>query len=296
MQGFGPPIKGVPLKLINNCDKTFPGNTSIMQAFQNQQIMRLTAQETAGKQVGVAIYDGTNYYEWSSELQVVLIASDLWRVTQVGLPKQQDEYICETSNETKERKEKAEKMLTKNDKALGKILLSIDKRFRTTILEQDLSAKDAWEYLRKDSLLQATVRSRLLNAQFSELKYDQEIEMSVYLSQVASLVSEMSRLGNVLSDAQVVEQVIVSLQGCSGSEIVIASIDDMEPEKKNLQSISSKLVLWRSRIDSAAAKKSSIEEIVQGQVLALWNKQKNAKSNSNWNNADEKTAEKCQYC
>ena len=156
---------------------SYPSNTN---PYLNQQIMRLSVPETQGKEMGVVVYNGTNYFEWSSQLQVVLFAADLWRVTESGLPKgaTDDEFL--TSAEQKERKEKLEKMLTKNDKALGKILLSVDMRYRTKILEQMCSAKEAWEFLKKDSLAQSTVRARTLTSQFTRLKYSPEMEMPVY--------------------------------------------------------------------------------------------------------------------
>ena len=250
-----------------------------MQTSQNLQIMRLSAPDT-DKQMGVTVYDGQNYFEWSSGLQVVLYAADLWRVIQTGIPTscETPEMLGESSTETKTRMEKFEKIMTKNDKALGKILQSIDRRFQTKILEQSLSAKDAWEYLKKDSLSQATVRSRALNTQFTGLKYTGDQEMSVYLSVVSGLVSELSRLGVQLTEAQVIEQIVVSIQGCRGSEAVIAQIDDMDSEKKTFESISTKLLLWHSRSKALEAQEMSIDEVVQGKVLALWNKVKGSQN------------------
>ncbi|XP_073067174.1 uncharacterized protein [Primulina eburnea] len=201
----------------------------------------------------------SNYDNWSIQMRALLGAQDAWEVVEKGYD-EPDATGNQTANQLKALKETRMKDKT----ALYFLFQAVDESGFEMIAGAETS-KEAWDTLEKvfkgaDRVKQ--VRLQTLRGELESMKMKMSEGVSDYISRVQTVVNQLKRNGETLTDARVVEKILRSLT--ENFENVVCAIE----ESKNLgemtiEELSSSLEAHEQR---KKKKNESLEEAMQAKV------------------------------
>jgi hypothetical protein len=184
---------------------------------------------TSMKQMTLPRLTKTNYDNWSIQMRVLLGAQDAWDVVESGATTA-DDAGATTAVQAKTLKESRMKDKT----ALYLLYQSVDEAgFEKIANTKD--SKEAWEILEsayKGADRVKQVRLQTLRGELESMKMKESEVISEYVTRVQTVVNQLKRNGEALSDARVVEKILRSLT--EKFENVVCAIE----ESKDLATMS----------------------------------------------------------
>ena len=201
----------------------------------------------------------SNYENWSIQMRALLGAQDAWEVVEAGY-----EEPTTTGNQTANQMKALKETRMKDKTALYLLYQAVDESGFEKIAGATTS-KEAWDTLEKvfkgaDRVKQ--VRLQTLRGELESIKMKMSEGVSDYISRVQTVVNQLKRNGEILTDARVVEKILRSLT--ENFENVVCAIE----ESKNLEEMTVDDLAGSLEAHEQRKKKKneSLEEALQAKV------------------------------
>ncbi|KAK9147066.1 hypothetical protein Sjap_006969 [Stephania japonica] len=200
-----------------------------------------------------------NYNNWSIQMHALLGAQDAWEVVEKGYD-ESDATVNQTANQIKALKETRMKDKT----ALYLLFQAMDESGFEKIVGATTS-KEAWDTLQKvfkgaDRVKQ--VRLQTLRGELEAMKMKESEGISDYITRVQTMVNQLKRNGEILTDARVVEKILRSLT--ENFENVVCAIEESKNlEEMTIDDLAGSLEAHEQR---KKKKNESLEEALQAKV------------------------------
>ncbi|XP_022874188.1 uncharacterized protein LOC111393019 [Olea europaea var. sylvestris] len=197
----------------------------------------------------VPIFEGEHFDYWSSQMETLFIAQDLWEVVEDGFPEPDD------NEEEEEEWTEAQKDYKKNLRRDASALRFIQQRLSKTIyprIHGVKRAKEAWNILNEGFHGNDKVTSLKLQSLWREFdnlsKKDNEV-MQFYLTRVSEIVNQIRSLGDTIEEKKVVQKVLRSLP--AKYDYIVAAIEESKDlSKYTFNDLMSSLQVHEERIGS----------------------------------------------
>jgi len=201
----------------------------------------------------------SNYENWSIQMRALLGVQDAWEVVEKGYDEQTATGNL-TANQIKALKETRMK-----DKTTFYLLYQAVDESGFEKIAGAANSKEAWDTLEKvfkgaDRVKQ--VRLQTLRGELESMKMKMSEGVSDYISCVQTVVNQLKRNGETLTDARVVEKILRSLT--ENFENVVCAIE----ESKNLEEMTIDDLVGSLEAHEQRKKKKneSLEEVLQAKV------------------------------
>ncbi|XP_027165972.1 uncharacterized protein LOC113765933 [Coffea eugenioides] len=175
------------------------------------------------------VFDGQNYQAWAVRMTVHLEALDLWEAIE-------EDYDVPLlpANPTVAQMKNHKDRKTRKSKAKAYLFSAVSSTIFTRIMNLE-SAKDIWEYLKKEyQSNERTKNMQVLNLirEFKMVKMKESETIKDYSDKLLGIVNKVRLLGKNFSDERIVQKILVTLP-----EKYESKISSLE-ESKDLSSIS----------------------------------------------------------
>ncbi|GJU58197.1 retrovirus-related pol polyprotein from transposon TNT 1-94 [Tanacetum coccineum] len=151
--------------------------------------------------------NNSNYDNWSIQIRALLGAQDVWECVTTGYEEPSATEIgAMFANQMKAWKEKR----MKDKSALYLLFHSVDESWFEKIVGAT-TAKEAWETLEKvykGAERVTQVRLQTLRGELEAMKMKESEGVSDYITRVQTMVNQLKRNGETLTDSRVVEKVL----------------------------------------------------------------------------------------
>ena len=150
----------------------------------------------------------TNYENWSIQMKALLDSQDAWEVVEEGFEEPKD-----TTGYTAAQNKALKEVQSKDKAALYMLFRTVDELGFEKI-DSATTSKEAWEILGKvfkgaDRVKQ--VRLQTLRGELESLKMKESESVSDYITRVETVVNQLNRNVEMLTEMRVVERILRSL-------------------------------------------------------------------------------------
>ncbi|KAK2988263.1 hypothetical protein RJ640_003134 [Escallonia rubra] len=218
-----------------------------------------------------------NYDMWCIQLKAILGSLDLWELIEDGFaePKSAEAEAILSNAEKKTLKESRKR----DSKALVTIHQGLDEAGLEMVAPANTS-KEAWEILKKyysgvDKVKK--VRLQSLRAEFEKLNKESTESISDYFTKVISVVHQMRRNGEDISDVRVMEKILRSLDS-KFDYVVVAIEESKDLEKMTVEELMGSLQAHEQKIEKRGEGRS-LEQALQAKLTL---KEKNESSGGSY--------------
>ncbi|XP_078153550.1 uncharacterized protein LOC144548693 [Carex rostrata] len=189
----------------------------------------VNSESTSQGQIQLPRLTKLNYDNWSIQMRALLGAQDIWEVVEVGY-----EEPTANANQTANQIRALKETRMKDKTALSFLFQAVDELGFEKIAGAATS-KEVWDILEnlfKGANRVKQVRLQTLRDELEAMKMKESEGIYDYITRVQTVVNQLKRNGEFLSDARVVEKILRSL--AEKFENVVCAIE----ESKNLEEMS----------------------------------------------------------
>ncbi|KAA8525231.1 hypothetical protein F0562_007086 [Nyssa sinensis] len=208
----------------------------------------------------VPVFDGENYDFWCIKMKTFFISQDLWDLVESGFAEPES-----TATLTQDQAKALKENIQRDARALNQIQEGVSNSIFPRIMRATRS-KQAWEILQQEyqgDLKARTIKLQNLRRDFETMKMKENETLNDFSTRFSELVNQMKTYGEDISDARIVEKILISLPDKFDAIVVVVE-ETKDISKLSIQELMGSLKSYEQRLSRHSEK--SLESAFQSKL------------------------------